>query len=94
MTDKQHDQQLLDEFFGYIRETITQYAKWTNEQPTKIFINTNIMRKLSETQGFYQRPEVRSTEVTAHAPVVRRFRIGDVVLTLYDRFDEPFLRIE
>lgn len=89
------DREILDEFFAYLRETVDMYEQWVNRQPAKLFINPEIMRKLSKLEGFYQRPEVRSAEVTAHAPMVRRFRVNEhTVLTIYEAASESFLRIE
>lgn len=95
MSESKTDQQILDEFFGYLQKTVEMYERWIRETPSRIFINSAVMQQLSKLEGFYQRPEVRSTEVTAFAPMVRRFKVNDrVVLTIFDRPDEPFLRVE
>lgn len=92
------DQELLDRFFTDLNQLMEDYMFWTEEKPKMLAINPGIVSKLSRLRGFYERPELRAL-VPAHAPVVRYFRLitsegEEVVVTLYDDWQEKYLHFE
>lgn len=88
------DQERLDDFFQFLNDVCRHFETYCRRKPQSLFINSKIMQELATLNGFYGRPEVRSAEVTSYAPIVRRFRIEDTILTIYDRPDVDFLYVE
>lgn len=84
----------LAEFFSDITRFGWDYVQWTSEIPKTLRINPDIIGKLSRIEGFYQRDEVKNAEITAHAPVVRRFNLPFGVVELYEDYEEKFLHFE
>lgn len=84
---------MLDRFFTQLKELLAHYREWTEEVPKKLVINPDILRKLAKIEGFYQRPELQG-EITAHSPVVRYFKLGEIVVLLDEDWAEKFLHFE
>lgn len=86
--------QSLEEFFGDVNRFGHDFIQWTDEVPKLLVINPDIIAKLSRLPGFYERPEVKNTEVTAHSPVIRRLNLDFSVVEIYEDWDEKFLHFE
>lgn len=95
MVDKSIEaKKTLDDFFAHLNELGQWYTHYTNEVPTRLNINPDIVKQMAKVEGFYQREEVRSGQVTAHAPVVRYLKLKFGVIMLVDDWDERFLHFE
>lgn len=94
MVDKSQEAKLnLDEFFAHINELGKWFTHYTSEEPKRLFINPEIIAKMSRVEGFYQRKELMGI-VPAHAPIVRYFRLDCGVVTIVDDWEEKFLHYE
>jgi hypothetical protein len=83
----------LDEFFAHLNELGHWYTHYTSEVPALLAINPDIVRQMAQVEGFYQRDELQGF-VTAHAPVVRYFKLKFGVVRLVDDWEEKFLHFE
>lgn len=83
----------LEEFFFHLNTMGLIYKKYTSEVPTKIFVNPEVIAKMSKVDGFYQREELKGI-VPAHTPIVRYFKLAFGVVMLVDDWEEKFLHFE
>lgn len=94
MADKSVEaKQEMDEFFTMLISLSEDYKKWVGKYPNSLVINPDIVGKLSRVEGFYQRQEL-GTEVSLHAPLIRFFKLKDIVVLLIEDYDEQFLHFD
>lgn len=86
-------QEQLDKFFGRLDEFGRYQQEMIGAYPKRLHINPEILRKLSKTEGFFQREELR-TEVTTHSPIISRMKFPWGVVTIREDYEEPFLHFE
>lgn len=95
MADKSAEaKKTLDEFFAHLNELGEWYKYYTDEVPKTLCINPDIVKQMAVVEGFYQREEVSSGQVTAYAPIVRYFKLKFGVILLVDDWEEKFLHYE
>jgi hypothetical protein len=95
VVDKSVDaKKTLDDFFAHLNELGQWYTYYTSEVPKLLNVNPDIVRQMAQVEGFYQREEVQSGQVTAHAPIVRYFKLKFGVIRLVDDWEEKFLHFE
>jgi len=90
----QEAKETLDLFFAHLNELGLWYKHYTDEVPTELHINPDIVRQMASVEGFYQREEVKNAMVTTHAPIVRYFKLKFGVILLVDDWQEKFLHFE
>lgn len=84
------EKNLLDQFFADLQTTAKSYCYWVKQVPENLYINPEILAKLSKIEGFYQRPELQ-VQVSAHAPIVRYINLKDVgVVFIVEDYSEKF----
>lgn len=83
----------LDSFFLELNELGKWYTHFVGTPPTLLVINPDIVAALSRIEGFYQREELQAM-VTAHAPVVRHFKLDGGIVRLVDDYEEKFLHFD
>jgi hypothetical protein len=83
----------LDDFFASLNELGKWYIRYTSEAPKTLAINPDIVKKMAQVEGFYQREELQGL-VPAHAPVVRYFKLDFGMVMLVDDWEEKFLHFE
>jgi hypothetical protein len=92
--DKAPKVAILASFFAGLQAHADQFVKWTSEAPKALVINPDIIQRLSKIEGFYQRDEVKNAEITAHAPIVRRFNLTFGTVMIYEEYDEKLYHFE
>lgn len=83
----------LGEFFQHLNTLGHMFTHYTSEAPKSLFINPDIVGHMSRIEGFYQRPEL-GTEVSAHAPIIRYFKLEFGVVLIVEDWEEKFLHFE
>lgn len=95
MADKSIEaKKTLDDFFAHLNELGGWYEHYTKELPKELHVNPDIIRQMAAVEGFFQREEVKHAMVTAHAPIVRYFKLGFGVVMIIDDWEEKFLHFE
>lgn len=88
------DSEKLSVFFDHMKSHAAHFYDYTGDNPKLLVINPEVIAKLSRLDGFYHRPEVKNAEITAHAPVVRRFNLTFGTVELYEDYEEKLYHFE
>jgi hypothetical protein len=88
-----NNKQELDAFFLPMIAHAEAFTQWTDKLPKYLIINPDILTRLSRIEGFYQRPEVASM-VSAHAPIVRYFKLPMCTVMIHESPEEDFYHFE
>jgi hypothetical protein len=90
--DAEYKQQLT-EFFQHLNTLGRMYDHYVLNYPKELHINPDIIAHMSRIEGFYQRPEL-GTEVSAHSPIFRYFKLDFGIVLIVEDWEEKFLHFE